>query len=93
MELPGPQLEAPEWVGICPAGPKAAQEGPSSSGRGEPHVQMVSDQQRGDGDTRRKTQRGDLKDFLCESFTESECGTCNVYASGFENLHVFLLIV
>lgn len=29
MEPPGPQLEAPEWAGICPPGPKAAQEGPS----------------------------------------------------------------
>lgn len=24
--LAGPQLAAPEWAGICPAGPKAAEE-------------------------------------------------------------------
>lgn len=27
MEPPGPQLEAPEWAGICPPGPEAAEEG------------------------------------------------------------------
>lgn len=41
--FPGPQLEAPEWAGICPPGPKAAQEGPASGMHGsKSDVQVVS---------------------------------------------------
>lgn len=35
VELPGPQLVAPEWAAVCPAGPKAAQEGQSLGHRGQ----------------------------------------------------------